>query len=178
MPTTAAVQIQSFTRVQGDLYRVEVQVGLKTLRGTLLLDGSVPPPDQWRFGDLGRIAKLEAVPADTDEKTVWKQLAWQLDSAVRVHRAPDAGWVTLHRGRDSSATVEVRAAGPVFVKVCANAGTGDDDGEFVSSALLVRDARPVLGELLAQALAGVAQPADLDQLQSQLERAGCGVERQ
>jgi hypothetical protein len=72
----------------------------------------------------------------------------------------------------------VRAAGPVFVKVCANAGTGDDDGAFVSSALLVRDARPVLGELLAQALAGVAQPADLDQLQSRLERGGCGVERQ
>ncbi len=52
MTAASPPRLQALTRLKGDLYRIEVRVGRKTLQASLRLDGSMPPPSEWTIGDL------------------------------------------------------------------------------------------------------------------------------
>ncbi len=177
MTAASPPRLQALTRLKGDLYRIEVRVGRKTLQATLHLNGSVPPPSEWTFGDLDRFVGPEVAEFSAEEFAVVREFAWRLDGAVGAPALRQQGWRELYPGRGSSVTLTVRAASPVYIKICAIEGIGDDDEPYANGALTVRDIRPMLEELLAKALPAVDGVAALDPLQAALEESGCSVMR-
>lgn len=177
MTAASPPRLQALTRLKGDHYRIEVRAGHKTLQATLGLDGSVPPPSEWTIGDLDRFAGPEVAEFSAVELAIVREFAWRLDGAVGAPARRQQGWLELHRGRGSSVTLTVRAASPVYMKICANEGIGDDDEPFANGCLYAADVRPILQELLAKALAGVDGVAALAPLQAALEQGNCKVTR-
>lgn len=177
MTAASPPRLQALTRLKGDLYRIEVRAGRKTLQATLRLDGSVPPASEWTYADLERIVSPDVAEFSREELAILRVYAWRLDGAVAEYAAPRTDWVPLHHGGGRSVTLTVCAASPVYIKVCANEGIGDDDEPFANGCLYAADVRPILQELLAKALPGVDGVAALAPLQAALEQGNCKVTR-